>query len=1015
MADLNLIDYSKTQRIVLLLDLNPLLHLQNPTPYLTSLLTSSRILLTFPPLSNSLFSFKLFFSSLSPLLSSSTLLKTPNKPASFSPNSLSFDRPFETLISLSQTLDSLSGLSILANGECPSRASFTASSVYQIVHDYAWEVQFQDPLSGQCGDFVRSSLVVMFSPICKSFKGFCDYMTVDEGIGDGFLSSADAFYDKFKELFGRVSDAFDCRDIHFSWVDVGYETGCDNKGIDVDVSVTLLKLFQSGIKRLGWGFCSAESVVLGSSLVPFGLIYPLIGVPAKIYDTKDSCVKAMGKLNLEILDVSGKPLQCTCCDLQLGEISMSPRCKWTDLPPHNGVKLDDGVREQANAFWRQFGNGVTRIDVRSVGQYSDNMKFEGSVCNLILVVDESAEEFKKNSAGVSDQFFADRVLQMLSKDENKVVQKPLPLWQILLSHLCRRSYLALVHLSNTNGSRYVGILKPLTVNSAMLSVIKSEDDTQNAEHGLSKLSWSKFVSNPNPNPNPNPDAGLDSSKGMLGSEKRKKNKSHAANKYEDLSWSSFCKAAYECSVMELEDAYFFSMECGNSKKLKFLKCWMKQVDKCSYSRVCSHNRSAVCRKDPEIVEDRLSQVHEESEQPLLLSSSFSAGQNDLPEPSKLEEATDAIAAPLEVPEDYFFTNLCERIEHGIRSGLDLVTLARRLVYSSILCLNKKVGVDSDQGSQASVENNNNNNKSNYSRAVVTELIKILLKDPKDLHDGNHPAKFSTEERVREYELQILFRMEMLQSEVAAGMKQSMKLKIVKQICSFLEMVQYNVDGGVLGNFNLNDYVGKVIKSRYNESLGDVIDIIYEQLDLLLFEDDDESPNPLLLNSEDSSQSWREKPGREREEFGDNERTSESSLSISTGDSSSPHDPRGGCTKDDEYYAHRLAEAQEKRQRACRLSSFTRGMADLKKVWAPKQPKPTSSRSMSESLQRRCKRKDHQRERYDIVSETPMTGIKRSSSSSHLGHGIGGEDEEPRELGSTPCGGSVYKSLFQDYF
>ena len=45
--------------------------------------------------------------------------------------------------------------------------------------------------------------------------------------------------------------------------------------------------------------------------------------------------------------------------------------------------------------------------------------------------------------------------------------------------------------------------------------------------------------------------------------------------------------------------------------------------------------------------------------------------------------------------------------------------------------------------------------------------------------------------------------------------------------------------------------------RYCDTLGNVVDRIYTKMDLLLFADEDESPNH-LLNSEDSNQSWRDR-------------------------------------------------------------------------------------------------------------------------------------------------------------
>ncbi|GAB4858396.1 hypothetical protein Ancab_009868 [Ancistrocladus abbreviatus] len=888
--------------------------------------------------------------------------------------------------------------------------------MYQIVHDYAWELEFREPLLGRSGDlvdhdldfdfsgFIRSNLVVMFSPICRSLNGLCEYFDVDDSIGDEMLSNFDAFYEKFSGFFRHVKDAFVCRGIHFSWVDVRYELECDKIDVEIDKHVRL-KMFESGIKILGWGFCSSAAIVLGSALVPFGLIYPMIGVSSKFFDFDNSCRKAYGKLNLEILDVSGKPLECKCCDLQLLEMKILPRSKLMDLVQvSDNVKLGNGGCGQAKAFWDHIGDGFTRIAVKGAGRNDEIMKVEGHLIEVILVHGFSGES-KNKTLEFSGEFFADRVLEILTEESSKFVKtKPVATWQIFLSFLYRRGYWALASLETADDSTYMGIIKPFTIHSALLYIMNGYKDTPFGVHNLGELNLSEFIKETKNGIGIN-DIDTDNSNRILGGQSRRKNKKHA-RKCKDLSWSSFCDAAHGNSNMELEDAYF-SQECNNSKKLKFMKCWMKQVDKNSFSHTCVQMGSKLLKEESETVEDRSNVLHEESERPA--SSSFSAGQDNLPEPSKVEGSTPA--SVFEASEG-LFSNLSERIQHGLQSGVDLVALAHRLVNLSIHWLNKKAAVDTDKG-QASAEKTED---SNCFGVVVGELSKTLLKDPKDLagkHKDNDPSlevcegkttKFLSEDRVREYELQIFFRMEILQSEVAVDIKESMKRKFVKQICSLLEIVQYNLDGGLLGNFDLNDYIGRIIKSRYSQNLGDVVHSIYEQMDLLLFDDDeDESPNP-LLNSEESSQSWKNKIGGE--EIGDNDTVSESHSTegLFPQYPGNNHESNKGNTN--EEHARRLFEAQEKRQRAWRFSSFTRGRADLQRVWAPKQPK--LSRSKSDSLQRPSRKKDRRNESCDRVCETPMTGKK------HLCPPQSSFHDEIQEQGSGSSG-SVYKALFQDDF
>jgi len=164
------------------------------------------------------------------------------------------------------------------------------------------------------------------------------------------------------------------------------------------------------------------------------------------------------------------------------------------------------------------------------------------------------------------------------------------------------------------------------------------------------------------------------------------------------------------------------------------------------------------------------------------------------------------------------------------------------------------------------------------------------------------------------------------------------------------------------------------------------------MDLFLFDDEDESPNP-LLNSEDSNQSWR---------VGDNDRGSEPN---STDSFSGPLRGNGQNQRETGRSDHdrKLVEAQERRERALRFASFTRrAMPELQRVWAPKPNK--LSRSQSDSF-RRSKRKNRQRESCDMVCETPMSGAKKCLFPSEDSTG----DQDCWGQG----GSSVPRALFQD--
>nr|GEW97110.1 putative treslin [Tanacetum cinerariifolium] len=200
-----------------------------------------------------------------------------------------------------------------------------------------------------------------------------------------------------------------------------------------------------------------------------------------------------------------------------------------------------------------------------------------------------------------------------------------------------------------------------------------------------------------------------------------------------------------------------------------------------------------------------------------------------------------------------------------------------------------------------------------------------------------------------YELQILLRLEIHQSEYKESIKGSMKLKLVKQICTLLEIIQYLVEGGFRGNVSLYAYVERTIKASYSHNLQDVVDKIYDQMDLLPFGEEDED-QALMFNSEDSNQSWREK--NDKHDILASKRFQES-LSL---EDESSHPLENLDTK--------LNKACERKERARRFVSFTRRMPDLQRVWPSKQSKAVKVKPEN-------KRKKQKRGSYSVVCETLM--------------------------------------------
>ncbi|KAL1552788.1 hypothetical protein AAHA92_13548 [Salvia divinorum] len=943
-ADRQPLDFSKTQRVVLLIDLDPILTLQNPSPYFSAVISAANRLLRFPPLAATLSAFKLFFSSLSPLRCAAAL------PRDLSTHSLSFNLPPETLDFLSTTLNCISSTDP-PNSACRPRASNAASSLLQLVH-YAWESE-QDKLSGEGefpdGGFVKipSNLVVLFSPIAQSVHSLVDYLEMRE----------------FNDAFCVVREAFSVRDIHLCWVDVKIDideidekkNGCGDK----------LVAIRDGIRKIGWGFCSSDYIILCSVLLPLGLIYPQIGLSFDFVDFGGiRRRKYSGELNLEILDVQGKPLECKFCDLELVILKSLPCTIETDDIFNGAESRDSHSFFGRNAFWTQFGEGTMKLHVKSVHSYNVQENTGGT--SDIILVRECFQESQKNKKKSGADLFSDRVLEILHEEMGGwTCRDQLPTWQMFLSFLHMNGYWASISLSSSKGDTLVGSLKPLTAHLAVLHISdagflrgRSGFDGANPDFCIEEMIDSNTCSGSQT------DASTSGNCKQYGDGKRKRSQRHL---YQEMTWSSFRKAAFEGSSFDLFELYT-ARYLEKSKKLKFLKCWMKHISR---------------------VEETFLKIL-----PGIKSMGETSGFNVLPSKSSPVQE-EVVPVPKVETRDAFLNILSKRIRHGLESGMDLQKLAERVVKFSIHWLHKKreseVNIEAQQGAATSDDPN--------SEDVVGKLIKLLLRSPKEMKEVQHDpsSSLSSEAIVREYELQILLRMEILRSDVAALMRESSKKKLLKQICSQLEIIQFLVAGGIHGHISLYDYVEHTIRARYSDKLEDVVKDIYAEMDLLPFGEEDEAPS-LLFNSEDSSQSWRDKHDRNDKAEANNLNHSVSAEGESSQHLTSMHTSLQESGIDD--YTRSLNEARERRERARRFAPFVNNVLDHQRVWAPKQ-QSKAMKCKYDPRPSKSKRKDKHTRSCSVVCETPMTGNKRACS------GAGTHD-----LGSSSFS-TVSKALFQD--
>ncbi|KAG2396663.1 uncharacterized protein HKW66_Vig0229380 [Vigna angularis] len=918
--------YSDTHRIVLLIDV---LSLGDPhqTRRLVSFLET---LNSFPPLSSSLFAFKLFFSSLSPLLSFSKLQP-------FFPNpSLSFDLPSSVLPHLSHTLSTLP--STLHHPLSTANAHHLAQSLSQLLHDHSW-----DHPSPQA---VPPNLILLFSPSFVSFTSIASFLNIDSSI----LADSTSFFDTVSSFLANVARSFTARSIHCTWISVDGENVEANPK---DEAREVSSLLRTSVGRLGWGFCSLDLLLLGSALVQFGLVYPMIGVSLRCA-SRD--VSVGGQLRLLILDVNGSPIEYNCCDLEFVNV----KGVW-NLPGGGGDKRE--------MFWKLCSGGGVKLEVKVVQKCDAFVETDDWLSDSVLVREDSRGMKKKEKVGL-DESFVDRVLELVATEFGcEWRQKQVPVWELLLSFLYKEDCWALVVLSNDKGESCTGILKPFTVLAGILSVLENSHGAS----GFGEANVGQYVKMLDHDVC-KPDSKFNEE---LSSSRDKKSKKWIDfSALQDFTWSSFFKSAIEQLDTDLLDVYC-AKEGSKCKKLKFLKCWMKQMKK---SGCLDPALLEKLKPNPIVAElsgSKLDDLTQNDEPPM--SSFASAEINSESEALRIQED-----AELDFRSETFLSNLADRIKCGIELKFgDMGALAEGLVNSCIKWLRQKVDKETVSQSQSPLKDQNT-----CDGMIASELIKLLLREPKEIaaehksqkHEETYVMQFTAQYPSIKYELQILFRMEILQSEVGNEVEDSCKQKFVKQICLLLELIQCHM-GVFFGDWTLENYVTKIIKNRYSGTLEDVVQKIYYEMDLLLFAEEDEEPDS-LLNSEDSNKSFNGKAYR---------------------DVVFENDVSGRLQRIVDDRDKKLIEAKEKRERALRFSSFTSSMPVLRRVRAPtrKSVKPKTD------LQRVRKRKEREKANYGTVCETPMTVNKHSNSRAR-----GSDDDRDRADGRKPCG-SVSKALFKD--
>ncbi|KAJ7532388.1 hypothetical protein O6H91_13G001800 [Diphasiastrum complanatum] len=734
-----------------------------------------------------------------------------------------------------------------------------------------------------------SNLIILFSPLPATRSQFSGFLSCAEPAMHSGLN--DLYIQNFSSKFFPVLEKLNAKEVHTCWV--GLPTilpGSENRHFASCWETLPERSAIKSFRSLGCRFMSLDSLIMGSISMPFSLLLP--SICHKPFQLSKKCAGISAKLHLCIHDRESFLLEVPLCKVEATFIGTPQPLRVSTnglkdkiegkLVPFKGqetsICLDSNVR--MNIIIRTL---IPMHHVRTSGLSSSQFyllrRHSGRKNSLVQFNGELDHNcIHKYSSSRHDC----RVGETLGNDLMKMLQQDAddfepgkPAWQILLLFISRQKSLCLDYTSSIpNDARIetsackVGLLEKAPVRIMHSSDPDSHTEKMKEKNTCKEVQLAMVQTRVLRKRVVRASYQMDcrskkyklvtSGSVNLSNKEASSIKSACPSKLDNImtnsrllefeaeikrnSWQTLVLGYLGSSQIEsgLVSPYKLENELSchmmDAKTVRSINCWMKHM-----SKQLSYNLDMNCMKhcphSPLLLGVQHWLKNEQQTSECLIKAS---AKDQIPEfticaspvilanaPIKEETEIPAFSAELA---QCFIASVEEKIANCLNAHeVDLESFAKRIVAEA-----RQAFLVLQAGGTP--------------RKMTSQLKKLLLQSPKKLavkykhyktvtktETSDHRVvatqySHSEKDKVREYELQIKLRLEILSTNHCPVLQEPMKVEVVKDICRLLENIQFSLPGGIFQGESLLDFSNRVIRSSYITTLPDTVKEIYTNME-----------------------------------------------------------------------------------------------------------------------------------------------------------------------------------------